>query len=80
MLYLCCTKLGITLVNPLFIGYCKAIYDKPVLAAAVLFVRSSSAQSSDTVCSMLFTLIAVKIRVCILLVIAIPNFFVFVRK
>ena len=32
MLYLCCTKLGITLVNPLFIGYCKAIYDKPVLA------------------------------------------------
>ena len=32
MLYLCCTKLGIALVNPLFIGYCKAIYDKPMLA------------------------------------------------
>ncbi|MBK9735561.1 MAG: hypothetical protein IPO92_11540 [Saprospiraceae bacterium] len=32
MLYLCCTKLGITLVNPLFIGYCKAIYDKPVVS------------------------------------------------
>ena len=37
MLYLCCTKLGITLVNPLFIGYCKAIYDKPVLWAGFHF-------------------------------------------
>ena len=35
MLYLCCTKLGVTLVNPLFIGYYRAIYDKPVLAAFI---------------------------------------------
>lgn len=38
MLYLCCTKLGITLVSPLFIGYCRAIYDKPLLAVVVFFV------------------------------------------
>lgn len=36
MLYLCCTKLGITLVNPLFIGYCRAIYDKPLLPAVLV--------------------------------------------
>ena len=39
MLYLCCTKLGITLVNPLFIGYCKAIYDKPMLAEVINFLN-----------------------------------------
>lgn len=36
MLYLCCTKLDITLANPLFIGYCKAIYDNTLLAAATI--------------------------------------------
>lgn len=38
MLYLCCTKLSFTTVNPLFIGYSVAIYDKPMLAAAHLSV------------------------------------------
>lgn len=32
MLYLCCTKLSFTTVNPLFIGYSVAIYDKPMSA------------------------------------------------
>ena len=39
MLYLCCTKLGVTLVNPLFIGYYRAIYDKPMLAISPLSIR-----------------------------------------
>jgi hypothetical protein len=37
MLYLCCTKLGVTLVNPLFIGYYRDIYDKPMLAVRASF-------------------------------------------
>lgn len=37
MLYLCCTNLSITLVNPLFIGYSVAIYDNTMLADAHLF-------------------------------------------
>ena len=36
MLYLCCTNLSITLVNPLFIGYSIAIYDNTLLVAVFL--------------------------------------------
>ena len=48
MLYLCCTKLGITLVNPLFIGYCKAIYDKPLLVAVFYFSVLSNSNKSKS--------------------------------
>ena len=48
MLYLCCTKLGITLVNPLFIGYCKAIYDKPLLTDRLaILCRAALNQEMD---------------------------------
>lgn len=42
MLYLCCTNLSITLVNPLFIGYSIAIYDNTLLAAALSLRALSS--------------------------------------
>lgn len=47
MLYLCCTKLGITLVNTLFIGYCRAIYDKPMLGAVLFDFETYSIKFVD---------------------------------
>ena len=41
MLYLCCTKLSFTTVNPLFIGYSVAIYDKPVIAEVFIQILSA---------------------------------------
>ena len=64
MLYLCCTKLSFTTVNPLFIGYSVAIYDKPMLAAAILLNRSGVVRITLSLCSKRFKFKAVSVQVC----------------